>query len=107
MHEAVRVAIGGRLREARQSASFSQQQAATELRISRQAISRWERGHSMPQSAEWYLIGQLYGVSLDYLVYGIRTVPVSSFGILSPVLGRPGVQPTGVPFGTPERQPTS
>lgn len=107
MHKAVRAEIGERLREARRSASMSQEEAAAELNISRQAISRWETGQTLPQTGEWYYVGQLYGVSLDYLVYGIRTVPVNDYAVLSTVLGRPGVQPSGEPFGTPERQPTS
>lgn len=107
MQMAVRVAIGERLREARRSASMSQEEVAGQLEICRQAISRWETGRALPQTNEWYRIGQLYGVSLDYLVYGIRTVPVNDYAVLSRVLGRPGVQPSGEPFGTPERLPTS
>lgn len=102
MQKAVMAAIGRRLKEARHSASFSQESAASELGISRQAISRWENGMAMPQAREWYYIGQVYGVSLDYLVYGIRTVPVSEFGALPGTLGR-----AGAAFGTRERQPTS
>lgn len=101
MQKAVRGAIGRRLKEARMSASMSQDDVAAEFGISRQAVSRWEGGHTMPKAAEWYRIGQVYGVSLDYLVYGIRTVPVSSYGTLAPVLGRKGVEPEGSAFGRP------
>lgn len=70
------VAIGARLREARAAASLTQFGVARELRITRQAVSAWERGESTPTVGQWYRIGVLYGVSLDYLVYGVKTMPV-------------------------------
>lgn len=108
MNESVRIAIGARLKESRVSAGLSQREVADELGLKvRQTIGKWESGEGMPRLDEWYRLGQLYGVSLDYLVYGIRTIPVSTFGAVRTVLGRPGVQPTGGVFGTPARQPMS
>lgn len=107
MKAEVRSAIGRRLREARLSAAMSQDDVAGELGISRQAVSRWEGGNTTPKPVEWYRIGQIYGVSLDWIVYGIRTVPVSSYAALTPILGRRGVQPEGGAFGRPDEQTLS
>lgn len=102
MKEEVRRMIGARLRESRLSAGLSQKEVADQLGLKvRQTVGAWEGGDTMPRLDEWYELGSLYGVSLDYLVYGIRTVPVSGFGVLATVLGRAGRQP-GEPFGTPE-----
>lgn len=102
MNESVRVGIGARLRESRDSAGLSQKDVAHELGLkARQTVGKWESGEGMPRLDEWYKLGQLYGVSLDYLIYGIRTVPVSQFGVLSSVLGRPGVHPEGPGFAAP------
>lgn len=81
---------------------MSQKAVADELGMKvRQTIGKWESGEGMPRLDEWYKLGQLYGVSLDYLIYGIRTVPVSEFGVLSSVLGRPGIHPEGPGFAAP------
>jgi transcriptional regulator with XRE-family HTH domain len=88
MHkEEVRRAIGERLKESRRSGKRTQDDAAKLLDVTRQTISSWELGKSMPTADQWYAIGQLYGVSLDYLVYGIRAVPVSRYGIIAKILG--------------------
>lgn len=69
---------------------LTQTEVAERLNVQRQAISRWENGKTMPLSAEWYQIGQIYGVSLDYLVYGVRTMPVSRHGVLGEVFREKG-----------------
>lgn len=40
----------------------------------------------MPTLEEWYDLGPLYGASLDFLVYGLRTVPVGSSPTVSAIL---------------------
>lgn len=86
MNEEERRLIGRRLKEARIGACLSQEAVAAILGIKRQAISKWEKGHTLPRSAEWYHLGRLYGASLDWLVYGIMTMPVSQYGIPDPQL---------------------
>jgi transcriptional regulator with XRE-family HTH domain len=102
MNEELRRAIGQRLLETRKSAGLTQTYVADELGLKvRQTVAKWERGETMPRLNEWFQIGQMYGVSLDYLVYGIRTVPVSKYGMVGTVLGRAGVQPQGPGFDVP------
>lgn len=85
--EEVRRAIGERLKEARRAGKRTQDDAAALLGVTRQTISSWELGHTMPASDQWYVIGQAFGVSLDWLVYGIKTVPVSRHSIIDRILG--------------------
>lgn len=87
MNEAIRREIGLRLSGARHEAGLSQQEVAQGLRVKRQAVSAWERGKAMPTLAEWYELGPLYGTSLDFLVYGLRTVPVGASPTVNAILG--------------------
>lgn len=107
MNLEIRRSIGDRLRESRESANMKQDAAAYELGVRRQAVSSWERGKSMPTAEVWMRIAPLYGVSLDYLVFGIRTIPVSRYAVMAKLFQGPGVEPTGAAFGTPERQQAS
>lgn len=95
MNEEVRRAIGRRLKESRKSANLSQEAVAQEMSVLRQTVSAWERGSSMPSSAAWYALGLMYGCSLDYLVYGIRTIPVSQYAVMAEVFlpSQPDLEP--------------
>jgi transcriptional regulator with XRE-family HTH domain len=84
VNKEVRAAIGRRLKEARQAAGLSQADLAGEFKVRRQLISAWECGRSNPTLDQWYRLPLMYGVSLDWLVYGVRTRPVSE----SPMLGK-------------------
>lgn len=81
------------------AAKLTQQDVAGRLDLKRQTISGWERGEAMPQLDDWYKLGPLLGKSLDYLVYNVRTVPVSAHPIMETIFGAPGVQPRGEVFG--------
>lgn len=108
MDEALRRAIGGRLKEARLSAGFSQKYVADRMHLkARQTVSAWERGETPPTTEQWYELAPLLGQSLDYLVYNVRTVPVSQYAVMETVFRAPGVQPSSAVFGTPERLPAS
>lgn len=52
----------------RKEKGLSQAELAEKLDVSRQAISRWERGTSAPSTDNLVCLAKLYGVSLDYLV---------------------------------------
>ena len=59
-----------RLVGARKARGLSQAEAAERLNVSRQAISRWETGVGTPSLDSLIQMSQLYGVSLNELVYG-------------------------------------
>ena len=52
----------------RRQSGLSQLNAAEKLGVSRQAISRWEVGASMPSTDNLKYLSEMYGVSVDYLL---------------------------------------
>ena len=62
--------IGQRLTELRNSHQMTQEDLADKLRVSRQAISKWESDRTLPNIENLFCISELYQVSLDYLLTG-------------------------------------
>jgi len=60
--------IGAIIRNARNNAKLSQEQAAEALGVSRQTISNWENGKSYPDIISVIRMSDLYSVSLDQLL---------------------------------------
>lgn len=60
--------LGNKLYELRKKAGLSQEELAERLDVSRQAVSKWECGESLPDTDNLITISKLYGVSLDELV---------------------------------------
>ena len=63
------VEIAERLAARRKQAGLSQEALAERLGVSRQAVSKWERSESSPDTDNLIALAQLYGVSLDELLY--------------------------------------
>ena len=61
--------IGPRIAELRLARGLSQEALANELGISRQAVSRWERGEALPDTENLIALANLFGVTLDELVH--------------------------------------
>ena len=62
------IEIANRLVELRKGNGFSQEALAEKLGISRQAVSKWERAESSPDTSNLISLAKLYGVSLDELL---------------------------------------
>ena len=62
------VKIAQRLAELRRARGYSQESLARELGLSRQAVSKWERAESSPDTENLIALARLYGVSLDELL---------------------------------------
>lgn len=60
--------LGATLYDLRKNAGMSQEELADKLGVSRQAVSKWECGDSMPDTDNLITISKLYNVSLDELV---------------------------------------
>lgn len=56
------------LTQLRREKGFSQEQLADLMDVSRQAVSKWEAGQSMPDLTRLVALAELFGVSLDALV---------------------------------------
>lgn len=55
---------------------YSQEALAGELGVSRQAISKWELGTTLPETDKIIAIGELFGVSLDSLL--VDSIPLNA-----------------------------
>lgn len=60
--------LGNKLYELRKQAGLSQEAFAEKLGVSRQAVSKWECGASMPDTDNLITIANLYNISLDELI---------------------------------------
>lgn len=60
--------ISEKLLSLRKEHGFSQEYLANELGISRQAISKWERGETLPNTESLMALSAIYGVSIDELL---------------------------------------
>lgn len=60
--------ISQRLVNLRKAKGYSQEELAAKLGISRQAVSKWERGEASPDTDNLILLSKLYGISIDELL---------------------------------------
>ena len=63
------ITMAERLATRRRAAGYSQEALAAKLGVSRQAVSRWERGEASPDTDNLIALAALYGVTLDELLY--------------------------------------
>lgn len=85
--------FGERLSGLRKSRGMSQEELASQISVSRQAISRWESGDTMPDAANIVRIGRLFGVATDYLLYdeyGVETGSEAQASAAELMAGSPG-----------------
>jgi len=59
-----------RLLSLRKEKALSQEELGSELKVSRQTISKWELGETTPEMDKLILISDLFNISLDELVKG-------------------------------------
>lgn len=59
--------IEKRLKDARVKAGLTQEQVAEKVMVSRQTISNWENGKSLPDIISIMNLSDLYQISLDEL----------------------------------------
>lgn len=67
--------IAHNLSELRRSASMTQIDLAERLHYSDKAVSKWERGESIPDVSVLKEIADLFGVTVDYLLTEDHTAP--------------------------------
>ena len=64
------IELGNRLAQIRKQAGLTQEEVASKLGVSRQAVSRWEKGEASPDTENLIALADLYNVTLDDLVRG-------------------------------------
>lgn len=72
--------FGEKIQGLRKKKGMPQEQLAEQITVSRQAVSKWELGESMPDIDNAVQIAKLFDVSMDYLLneeIEINTIPSS------------------------------
>ena len=64
--------IEKKLKDARLNAGMTQEQVAEKIMVSRQTVSNWETGKSLPDIISIINMSDLYQISLDELLKGDR-----------------------------------
>ena len=72
--EAYRIMIADKIKNARTIKKLTQEQVAEDLNVSRQTISNWENGKSLPDIVSIIRMSELYDLSLDELLKGDATL---------------------------------
>lgn len=72
----------------RKQSGFTQEEIASKLGVSRQAVAKWERGETLPDIESCIKLADLYGITVDMLVRNIESNAASGdgkhiFGIVS------------------------
>lgn len=60
--------LGEKLSRLRRNNNYTQEQLASLLNVSRQAISKWESNLAYPETKQLIRLGELYNCSMDYLL---------------------------------------
>jgi transcriptional regulator with XRE-family HTH domain len=73
--QARKIEVGARLKECRTEARLSLGDVATEMHVTKQAVSAWEHGRTKLDALQLADLALMYGVSTDYILFGTRMVP--------------------------------
>ena len=60
--------LGERLKALRNQIGFSQEMVAERVGVSRQAVTKWESGQTIPTGENLAALAELYAISLDELM---------------------------------------
>ena len=66
--------IGDKIKNAREENKLTQTQASESLMVTRQTISNWENGKSLPDILSVIRMSELYQISLDELLKGDKAM---------------------------------
>lgn len=78
--EMLNMKLAEKIYQERRKLGLSQEQFAEQMDISRQAVSKWESGQSMPDLDKVVAMSQIFGVSTDYLLKEEETIPEEVVG---------------------------
>ena len=69
------MSVGDRISLLRRDSNISQYQLAKLMDVSRQAVSKWENGQSIPDSLKLIKLAEVLGTDVEYLTTGRIAVP--------------------------------
>ena len=67
--------VGRHIADYRKQNSLTQEQLASALHVTRQTVSSWENGRTLPDVESLAAVASALDVSVEELIYGKRTVP--------------------------------
>lgn len=67
--------LNERLIDLRKKRGLSQQEFAEKLNVTRQTVSKWESGATLPNGERLIQLSKLYGVTVEYLMNGTGEPP--------------------------------
>lgn len=70
--------LGQKLRKIRSKFGLSQEQLAEVIKVSRQAITKWENDGGLPDVSNLQEISEVFGVTVDYLLNDDSNLPALS-----------------------------
>ncbi|MBO7176014.1 MAG: helix-turn-helix transcriptional regulator, partial [Clostridia bacterium] len=70
--------LADKIIDLRKKQGWSQEELAEQLGVSRQSVSKWESGMSVPDLNKIIAMSELFGVSTDYLVKDTLEEPTPS-----------------------------
>ena len=85
--------FGERIYNLRKKSGLSQEEYADKLGVSRQAVSKWETGQSVPDCEKAAAMAKFFGVSLDWLINGEESAAAQA---ITPVAAQEAAPDAGV-----------
>ena len=73
--------LGEKLQRLRKSRSWTQEELAEKVGVSRQSLSKWESDSALPDTANIIVLADLFGVTTDYL---LRELPADAAAPAAP-----------------------
>ena len=73
----LRERVAGKITEYRKLCGMTQLELAEKINYSDKSVSKWERGDGMPDTFVLYQLAELFGVTVDALLYNDVTPPVN------------------------------
>lgn len=67
--------VADRIQNLRKTKGLSQEELADKIGVSRQAVSKWESGQSLPDIEKIIMLSEWFDVTTDYLLRGIEPKP--------------------------------
>lgn len=64
------MSVGEKIKTCRKEIGFSQEYVSEKINVSRQTISNWENGKTLPDIYSLISLSELYNISLDELIKG-------------------------------------
>lgn len=62
------ILVGDYMKELRENKRLSQKEVADILGVSRQAVSNWERGRTLPGLKDLYVLSRIYGKTINEII---------------------------------------